>query len=55
MPKYVLLSGVHADKNGVFTPGDIVESESDLESRFPEKFIRWTDADESANAPESEE
>ena len=53
--KYVLLSGVHADKNGVFAPGDVVESESNLEERFPERFIAYDPTDDDPNIPEQEE
>lgn len=55
MPQFVLLAGVHADKNGVFAPGDVVESDTDLETRFPEKFTRWSDDDERADPPVEEE
>jgi hypothetical protein len=53
MTQFVLLAGIHADKNGVYAPGDRVESDTDL-AKWPEKFIEWTDADEAAGTPEPE-
>lgn len=36
--KYLLKAGLHADDNGVFQAGDIVQSETNLAERWPEKF-----------------
>lgn len=55
MARYVLLSGVHADATGVFHPGDIVESKTALDERFPERFVGWTPEDENAELPQESE
>ena len=54
MARYVLLAGFHAHGDKMYSPGDVVESETDLAGRFPEKFEPWTDQDESAEAPQDE-
>lgn len=54
MAKYVLLAGFHAVADKLFSPGDVVESVSDLEARWPEKFIAWTPQDDNAELPQEE-
>ncbi len=53
--RFVLLSGVHANQDGVFAPGDIVESDTDLSERWPERFIAYDPSDDDPNIPETEE
>lgn len=40
MPKFQVLSGKHVENDRVFKPGDVVESNSDLDKKFANKFQR---------------
>lgn len=53
--KFVLLSGIHNDKNGTFHPGDVIEAETDLAERDPARFIAYDPADDDPEPAEKEE
>lgn len=53
--KYVLLAGGHSDGKQSYEPGDVVESTTALDERFPEKFSLWTPEDEASEPPPENE